>query len=66
MIKEIYEQPKAIRETMTSRLAKDNSHVTFEELKWSKDEMAAIRKWLLLPAVRPIMQGLLVNIILKV
>lgn len=44
MIKEIYEQPKAIRETMTSRLAKDNSHVTFEELKWTKGEMAAINK----------------------
>ena len=44
MIKEIYEQPKAIRETMTSRLAKDNSHVIFDELKWNKDEMAAITK----------------------
>jgi len=44
MIKEIYEQPKAIRETMTSRLAKDNSHVAFEELKWTKGEMAAISK----------------------
>jgi len=44
MIKEIYEQPKAIRETMISRLAKDNSHITFEELKWTKGEMAAITK----------------------
>ena len=44
MAKEIYEQPKAIRETMTSRLAKDNSHVIFEELKWTKGEMAAINK----------------------
>lgn len=44
MIKEIYEQPKAIRETMTSRLAKDNTHVIFEELKWTKGEMAAINK----------------------
>ena len=44
MIKEIYEQPKAIRETMISRLAKDNSHVNFEELKWTKGEMAAITK----------------------
>lgn len=44
MIKEIYEQPKAIRETMISRLAKDNSHITFDELKWNKGEMAAITK----------------------
>ncbi|MBP2627897.1 MAG: Glucosamine--fructose-6-phosphate aminotransferase (isomerizing) [Firmicutes bacterium] len=44
MIKEIYEQPKAIRETMTSRLAKDNSHIIFDELKWTKGELAAIKK----------------------
>lgn len=44
MIKEIYEQPKAVRETMTSRLAKDNTHVIFEELKWTKGEIAAINK----------------------
>ncbi|WP_371376952.1 glutamine--fructose-6-phosphate transaminase (isomerizing) [Sporomusa aerivorans] len=44
MIKEIYEQPKAVRETMTGRLAKDDSGVTFDELKWSKYDVAAIRK----------------------
>lgn len=44
MIKEIYEQPKAIRETMTSRLPKDDSHIIFDELKWTKEEMAAITK----------------------
>ncbi|VBB04890.1 sugar isomerase (sis) [Lucifera butyrica] len=44
MIKEIYEQPKAIRETMTGRLAKDDSAVLFEELKWTPEDVAAIRK----------------------
>ncbi|HWR44444.1 glutamine--fructose-6-phosphate transaminase (isomerizing) [Sporomusa sp.] len=44
MIKEIYEQPKAVRETMTSRVAKDDSGVTFEELKWTKDDVAPIKK----------------------
>jgi glucosamine--fructose-6-phosphate aminotransferase (isomerizing) len=44
MIKEIYEQPKAVRETMTSRVAKDDSGVTFEELKWTKDDVSAIKK----------------------
>ena len=44
MIKEIYEQPKAIRDTMTSRLAKDDSHILFDELKWSKEDVAAINK----------------------
>jgi glucosamine--fructose-6-phosphate aminotransferase (isomerizing) len=44
MIKEIYEQPKAIRETMSSRLAKDDSHIILDELKWTKQEVAAINK----------------------
>lgn len=44
MIKEIYEQPKAIRETMSSRLAKDDSGVIFNELKWTKEDAAALKK----------------------
>lgn len=44
MIKEIYEQPKAIRETMTGRLAKDDSSVILDELKWTKEDIAAINK----------------------
>lgn len=44
MIKEIYEQPKAIRETMSGRLAKDDGGVIFNELKWTVEEAAAIKK----------------------
>jgi len=44
MIKEIYEQPKAIRETMSSRLAKDNSGIIFDELIWTADDVATIKK----------------------
>lgn len=44
MIKEIYEQPKAIRETTTGRLAKDDSGVILDELKWTRDDIAAIKK----------------------
>lgn len=44
MIKEIYEQPKAIRDTTAARLAKDDSAVIFDELKWTKDDMAGIKK----------------------
>lgn len=44
MAKEIYEQPKAIRETMSGRLAKDDSGIIFNELKWSKEDAAAINK----------------------
>jgi glutamine---fructose-6-phosphate transaminase (isomerizing) len=44
MIKEIYEQPKAIRETSGPRLAKDDSGIIFDELKWTKDDVADIKK----------------------
>jgi glutamine---fructose-6-phosphate transaminase (isomerizing) len=47
MIKEIYEQPKVIRETMSGRLAKDNSGIIFDELKWTKDDLAGIKKILI-------------------
>jgi glucosamine--fructose-6-phosphate aminotransferase (isomerizing) len=44
MIKEIYEQPKAIRETTLARLAKDDSEILLDELKWTKDDVAGIKK----------------------
>ena len=36
MLKEIHEQPKAVRATLSSRLAKDNRAVVLEELQWDK------------------------------
>ncbi|MBU2701728.1 glucosamine--fructose-6-phosphate aminotransferase (isomerizing) [Sporomusaceae bacterium BoRhaA] len=47
MIKEIYEQPKVIRETMSGRLAKDNSEIIFDELKWTKEDLVGIKKILI-------------------
>ena len=44
MCKEIYEQPKAIRETMSARLAKDDSAVIMDELNWSKEYLSSISK----------------------
>lgn len=44
MIKEIYEQPKAVRDTMTGRLAQDDSGIVFEELNWTKDDLKDISK----------------------
>jgi len=44
MLKEIYEQPKAVRETLTGRLDKDGKGVTFAELNWTADELKAINK----------------------
>lgn len=37
MLKEIYEQPKAIRDTLTGRITDDNSQVVYEELNWTPD-----------------------------
>ena len=44
MIKEIYEQPKAIRDTTTGRLAKDDSSIIFDELKWLADDITSFKK----------------------
>lgn len=44
MMKEIYDQPKAVRETMSSRLSKDNSSIVMDELKWNRDYLNSIKK----------------------
>ncbi len=44
MLKEIYEQPKAVRDTLTGRLDKDGQGVTFNELNWTADEFKGINK----------------------
>jgi glucosamine--fructose-6-phosphate aminotransferase (isomerizing) len=44
MIKEIEEQPKAIRDTMSGRLLKDGSGIAFEELKWTQADLNSFKK----------------------
>ena len=44
MLKEIHEQPKAVRATLSSRLAKDDGAVTLEELAWSPTFLRSIHK----------------------
>ena len=44
MLKEIYEQPKAMRDTMTGRLNAESKLITFPELNWTPDEMSDINK----------------------
>lgn len=44
MLKEIYEQPKAIRDTMCGRLSESEQAVVFPELNWTADEIAGINK----------------------
>lgn len=47
MLKEIYEQPKAIRDTLTGRISKDNKEVVFEELGWEPADVASVNRVLI-------------------
>ncbi|MCL6516911.1 glutamine--fructose-6-phosphate transaminase (isomerizing), partial [Alicyclobacillus sp.] len=42
MLKEIYEQPRAIRDTLTGRIAEDLSRVTLPELAWDETFVRSI------------------------
>lgn len=44
MLKEIYEQPKAIRDTMTGRVDKEAETISFPELNWTSEGLAQINK----------------------
>ena len=44
MLKEIHEQPRAVRETMSARVQKDNTAVIMEELKWNKEYLDSFQK----------------------
>ena len=44
MLKEIFEQPKAVRDTISPRLKKDNTAVVLDELKWTKEYVEAFNK----------------------
>lgn len=44
MLKEIYEQPKAIRDTMSCRITEDGKHVHFDELNWTPEDVNSIGK----------------------
>ena len=44
MLKEIVEQPKAFRDTMTGRVSKDTNAIVFDELRWTREDVSAIKK----------------------
>ena len=44
MLKEINEQPKAVRDTMSKRIAKDGGSIILDELNWTKDFLDGIDK----------------------
>lgn len=47
MLKEIYEQPKAIKDTMGRRIVDGGKHVSFEELNWTPEDVKSIDKILI-------------------
>lgn len=44
MLKEIYEQPKAVRDTLRGRVSKDSDKVTFHELNWTAETFKDLKK----------------------
>ncbi|MGM9518482.1 MAG: glutamine--fructose-6-phosphate transaminase (isomerizing) [Acidaminococcus sp.] len=44
MLKEIYEQPKAVRDTLRGRVSKDSDKVTFSELNWTAETFKDLKK----------------------
>lgn len=44
MLKEIYEQPKAIKDTMRGRLAENGTEINFTELCWTPEDFTGISK----------------------
>ncbi|BEU87890.1 glutamine--fructose-6-phosphate transaminase (isomerizing) [Selenomonas sp. TAMA-11512] len=44
MLKEIHEQPKAVRDTISPRLSKDGSSIVMDELKWDASFLNNIHK----------------------
>lgn len=44
MLKEIYEQPKAIKDTMRGRLAENGTEINFTELGWTPEDFIGISK----------------------
>lgn len=44
MLKEIYEQPKAIKDTMRGRLTENGTEINFTELGWTPEDFTGISK----------------------
>ena len=44
MLKEIHEQPKAVRDTMSQRITADKKSISFDELTWDADYLNSFNK----------------------
>lgn len=47
MLKEIHDQPKAVRDTFGTHISEDGKTVVFEELNWTANDVAAFNKILI-------------------
>ena len=47
MLKEIHDQPKAVRDTFGTHISEDGKTVIFDELNWTADDVAAFNKILI-------------------
>ena len=47
MLKEIHDQPKAVRDTFGTHISEDGKTVHFEELNWTADDVSAFNKILI-------------------
>ena len=47
MLKEIHDQPKAVRDTFGTHISEDGKTVHFDELNWTADDVAAFNKILI-------------------
>lgn len=59
MLKEIYEQPKAIRDTLSCRMTADGKQVRFDELNWTLEDVRSIGKVLIIACGTAYHAGLL-------
>lgn len=59
MLKEIYEQPKAIRDTLSCRMTADGKQVRFDELNWTPEDVRSIGKVLIIACGTAYHAGLL-------
>ncbi|MDU1341283.1 MAG: glutamine--fructose-6-phosphate transaminase (isomerizing) [Veillonella sp.] len=48
MLKEIHDQPKAVRDTFGTHISEDGKTVIFDELNWTADDVAAFNKILII------------------
>ena len=58
MLKEIHDQPKAVRDTFGTHISEDGKTVHFEELNWTADDVAAFNKILIVACGTAYLAGL--------